>query len=70
MLPSESGHVAATTTGAAVARQLQRLLAERELLAHGPNQPVRFWTSADPASFRKILPLLGQAVGDVEKFTL
>jgi len=57
-------------TGAAVARQLQRLLAERELLAHGPNQPVRFWTSADPASFRKILPLLGQAAGDVEKFTL
>ncbi len=57
-------------TGAAVARQLQRLLAERGLLAHGPNQPVRFWTSADPASFRKILPLLGQATGDVKKFTL
>jgi len=67
MLP---GSITLIDTGAAVARQLQRLLAERELLAHGPNQPVRFWTSADPASFRKILPLLGQAAGDVEKFTL
>ncbi|NYH09950.1 glutamate racemase [Pseudomonas moraviensis] len=57
-------------TGAAVARQLQRLLAERDLLAEGPNRPVRFWTSADPASLRKTLVLLGQADGDVEKFTL
>ncbi|WP_027612231.1 glutamate racemase [Pseudomonas sp. URIL14HWK12:I6] len=57
-------------TGAAVARQLQRLLAERDLLAKGPNRPVRFWTSADPAFFRKTLPLLGQVAGDVEKFSL
>lgn len=57
-------------TGAAVARQLQRLLAERNLLAEGPNRPVRFWTSADPASLRKTLVLLGQVDGDVEKFTL
>lgn len=57
-------------TGAAVARQLQRLLAERDLLAEGPNRPVRFWTSADPAFFRKTLPLLGQVAGDVEKFSL
>ena len=53
-------------TGAAVARQLQRLLAERDLLAKGPNRPVRFWTSADPAFFRKTLPLLGQVAGDVQ----
>ncbi|HEX4549737.1 glutamate racemase [Pseudomonas sp.] len=57
-------------TGAAVARQVQRLLAERELLAEGPNRPVRFWTSADPQSFRKTLPLLGQVAGEVEKFNL
>ncbi|QBX43368.1 glutamate racemase [Pseudomonas fluorescens] len=57
-------------TGAAVARQLQRLLAERDLLAEGPNRSVRFWTSADPAFFRKTLPLLGQVAGDVEKFSL
>ncbi|QZD70337.1 MULTISPECIES: glutamate racemase [unclassified Pseudomonas] len=57
-------------TGAAVARQLQRLLAERDLLAEGPNRPVRFWTSADPASLRKTLVLLDQVVGDVKRFTL
>ena len=57
-------------TGAAVARQLQRLLAERDLLAEGANRPVRFWTSADPEFFRKTLPLLGQVAGDVEKFSL
>ncbi|EUB85496.1 glutamate racemase [Pseudomonas sp. GM30] len=57
-------------TGAAVARQLQRLLAERDLLAEGANRPVRFWTSSDPAFFRKTLPLLGQVAGDVEKFSL
>ncbi|AXJ06902.1 glutamate racemase [Pseudomonas fluorescens] len=57
-------------TGAAVARQLQRLLAERDLLAEGPNRPVRFWTSADPESLRNTLVLLGQVAGDVEKFTL
>ncbi|MHA3736275.1 glutamate racemase [Pseudomonas sp. Eth.TT006] len=57
-------------TGAAVARQLQRLLAERDLLAEGPNRPVKFWTSADPEPFRRNLPLLGQVAGDVEKFDL
>jgi glutamate racemase len=57
-------------TGAAVARQLQRLLGERDLLAAGPCQPVKFWTSADPASFRKILPLLGQPAADVQNFDL
>ncbi|CAI8738664.1 MULTISPECIES: glutamate racemase [Pseudomonas] len=57
-------------TGAAVARQLQRLLAERDLLAVGPNRPVRFWTSADPASLRNTLVLLGQVAGEVEKFNL
>lgn len=40
-------------TGAAVARQLQRLLAERDLLAQRPSQPVKFWTSGDPQSLRK-----------------
>lgn len=67
MIPDD---ISLIDTGAAVARQLQRLLAERELLAEGLNQPVRFWTSADPESFRKTLPLLGQVAGDVEKFTL
>lgn len=50
--------VAIIDTGAAVARQLQRLLAERDLLAAGPSRPAEFWTSADPEHLRKILPLL------------
>ena len=67
MLPES---ISLIDTGAAVARQLQRLLAERDLLADGPNRPVRFWTSADPEFFRRTLPLLGQVVGNVEKFSL
>lgn len=45
-------------TGAAVARQLQRLLRERELLATGPAQATRFWSSATPAAMQRVLPLL------------
>lgn len=45
-------------TGAAVARQLQRLLRERELLAAGAAQPTRFWSSADPQAMQRVLPLL------------
>lgn len=67
MIPAD---ISLIDTGAAVARQLQRLLAERDLLAAGPNQAVRFWTSADPAYFRNILPLLGQSAGEVQNFDL
>jgi glutamate racemase len=51
-------------TGAAVARQLQRRLAEGDLLADADSQSVmRFWTSGDPAvSGRVISSLLGQKV--------
>ncbi len=55
-------------TGAAVARQLQRLLTERELLAEGPARAARFWTSADPAHFRNILPVLWHSTGVVQSF--
>ncbi len=57
-------------TGAAVARQLQRLLAERNLLAEGPSRSVRFWTSADPQYLRNVLPLLGQTANEVQRFDL
>jgi len=67
MIPED---ISLIDTGAAVARQLQRLLAERNLLAAGPNQPVRFWTSADPEYFKNILPLLGQNAGEVQNFDL
>jgi glutamate racemase len=55
-------------TGAAVARQLQRLLAERELLAEGPARAARFWSSADPEHFRNILPVLWHSTGVVQSF--
>lgn len=45
-------------TGAAVARQLQRLLSERELLATEAAQPARFWSSAEPQAMQRVLPLL------------
>ncbi|MFP6800163.1 MAG: glutamate racemase [Pseudomonas sp.] len=45
-------------TGAAVARQVQRLLTSHDLLASGPAQPARFWSSGDPAAMQRVLPLL------------
>ena len=57
-------------TGAAVARQLQRLLAARELLAKGPARDAQFWSSADPEHFRNILPMLWQSPGIVRCFEL
>jgi len=55
-------------TGAAVARQLQRLLAQRDLLASGPARPAQFWTSADPQHFREILPMLWKNSDIVSSF--
>jgi glutamate racemase len=55
-------------TGGAVARQLQRLLTQRELLASGPALDTAFWTSADPQNFRNILPLLWNKSGVVRFF--
>ncbi|WP_300719946.1 glutamate racemase [Pseudomonas sp.] len=57
-------------TGAAVARQLQRLLAERDVLAAGPPRDTQFWTSASPDNFRKILPVLWNKSGVVRSFDL
>lgn len=55
-------------TGGAVARQLQRLLTQRELLASGPALDTVFWTSAEPEHFRNILPLLWKKSGVVRFF--
>ncbi|MBC3373627.1 glutamate racemase [Pseudomonas sp. SWRI92] len=57
-------------TGAAVARQLQRLLAERALSADGPASETQFWTSADPIHLRKILPVLWNSSDIVRSFGL
>ncbi|WP_454252055.1 glutamate racemase [Pseudomonas sp. R151218B TE3479] len=68
--PMIPAHISLIDTGAAVARQLQRLLAERDLLAEGPARETEFWTSADPIHFRKILPLLWHSSGVVRSFEL
>jgi glutamate racemase len=55
-------------TGAAVARQLQRLLSQRDLLASGHSHSAQFWTSGDPENFRNILPLLWKKSDSVRSF--
>ena len=67
MLPSS---IILIDTGAAVARQLQRLLDERKLLAAGPATEAQFWTSASPENMRNILPLLWNKSGVVRSFDL
>ncbi|MGC5703518.1 glutamate racemase [Pseudomonas sp. NFXW11] len=57
-------------TGAAVARQLRRLLDEKQLLASGPAREPRFWTSGDVAHFAQVLPLLLPQTGAVQSFDL
>ena len=60
-------NVSLIETGAAVARQLARVLEERDLLSASPAGRERFWTSGDPTtSTRVISALLGRAV-TVEK---
>ena len=59
-------NVSLIDTGAAVARQLRRVLAERELLASGPAQPARFWSSAQPQALQLVLPVLGGGAADVQ----
>jgi len=63
-------HISLIDTGAAVARQLQRLLEERELLAQEPARATRFWTSGNLEHFRHILPLLWKDEGVVARFVL
>ena len=45
-------------TGAAVARQLQRLLDEQRLLATGPARPAQFWSSGNVTQLENLLTLL------------
>jgi glutamate racemase len=56
-------NVALIETGAAVARQLARVLNERGLSATGGPGGERFWTSGDPASAQRVISaLLGRQV--------
>ena len=55
--------VALIETGAAVARQLARVLDERGLRADGEEGRERFWTSGDPATSSRVMSsLLGREV--------
>ncbi|WP_338526241.1 glutamate racemase [Pseudomonas batumici] len=56
-------------TGAAVARQLQRLLEARDLLSRGPAREAQFWTTANPYHLGNILPVLWNKSGVVQSFT-
>lgn len=51
-------NVSLIDTGAAVARQLQRVLAERQLLATGPARAAQFYSSANCQQLQQVLPLL------------
>ncbi|QXI37781.1 glutamate racemase [Pseudomonas xantholysinigenes] len=57
-------------TGAAVARQLQRLLGAQVLLADGPSRDTAFWSSADPDGLQRVLPQLWGKAGSVQRFPL
>jgi glutamate racemase len=45
-------------TGAAVARQVQRLLASGDLLSSGPAADPQFWSSAAPLNMQAVMPAL------------
>lgn len=55
-------------TGAAVARQLRRLLAQGDLLAAGEALPTRYWSSGDLARMSQVLPVLLNEHADVLPF--
>jgi glutamate racemase len=60
-------HVSLIETGAAVARQLARVLDERNLRARGGRGVEHFWTSGDPKTSQRVISsLLGRHV-TVEK---
>jgi glutamate racemase len=67
MVPAD---VVLVDTGAAVARQLQRLLSAGNLLNEGAAKPVRFWTSGSVDTFRNVLPKLRNFSDNVHLFTL
>ncbi|RUQ44444.1 glutamate racemase, partial [Corynebacterium pseudodiphtheriticum] len=55
-------------TGAAVARQLKRLLGERDLIGTDKPEHAQFWTSGDVDHLRNILPTLWKYPGVVSSF--
>jgi glutamate racemase len=67
LLAQIAPNVTLVETGAAVARQLKRVLEDRGLLAGDGAAEERFWTSGDPPTSRRVISaLLGREVS-VEK---
>lgn len=67
LLAEIAPHVTLIETGAAVARQLARVLDERDARADGSQGRERFWTTGDPQTSRRVIStLLGRDV-TVEK---
>ncbi|WP_253265234.1 glutamate racemase, partial [Pseudomonas aeruginosa] len=67
LIPAE---MAVIDTGAAVARQLERVLSARALLASGQAATPRFWTSALPEEMERILPILWGSPESVGKLVV
>lgn len=61
--------VAIIETGAAVARQLSRRLAEADFLSPQPQGSVRFFSSGDPERLAALLPRLWGCAGRVGRLT-
>ena len=52
-------------TGAAVARQLQRLLTQHDMLATAPTRATRYWSSGNTAQLCRVLPILLSETAEV-----
>ena len=52
-------------TGAAVARQLQRLLTQHDMLATAPARATRYWSSGNTAQLCRVLPILLNETAEV-----
>lgn len=52
-------------TGAAVARQLQRLLTQHDMLATAPARATRYWSSGNTAQLCRVLPILLSETAEV-----
>ncbi|MCP8467694.1 glutamate racemase [Pseudomonas sp. ZM23] len=55
-------------TGAAVARQLERLLRSRDLLGEGPVKKNEFWTTGAVETFERVMPVLWGSAETVSLF--
>ncbi len=67
LVPAE---VALIDTGAAVARQLERVLQARGMLAEGHAKKIELWTSGAVEAFEPVLPVLWGSPESVGKLVV